>query len=219
VLSESNLLSSPYGIDVLDAGHLVVSSLNNGRIVSIALAGGAQTLIAETNGIVQPWGVAVHGTNLYVGDPGAQSVQKISAGRATSLWVTTDFPSGLAVEMNGNILAGANGVAGEVVRLDPQGKVLNTYSNALLTMVAGVEVSRIHVGPGNQVRLTIVLTPTNTVVVWWALSQTSWQLQATTNLPTSGSIWTDLSYQTNGATCCRIESPPAGNKFYRLKLP
>jgi len=54
VLSQSNLLSSPYGIDVLDACHLVVSSLNNARIVSIALADGAQTLIAETNGMVTP---------------------------------------------------------------------------------------------------------------------------------------------------------------------
>jgi hypothetical protein len=55
--------------------------------------------------------------------------------------------------------------------------------------------------------------------VWWALSETSWQLQATTNLVTTGSIWTDYSYQTNGATCYRIESPPGGNRFYRLHKP
>jgi hypothetical protein len=57
------------------------------------------------------------------------------------------------------------------------------------------------------------------VVVWWALSETSWRLQATAGLVTAGNTWTDLSYQTNGATCCRIESPPAGNKLYRLTLP
>jgi len=64
--------------------------------------------------------------------------------------------------------------------------------------------------------LWVALTPTNTVVVWWALSETSWQLQATTNLVTAGSIWREYSYQTNGATCFRIEPPPTGNRFYRL---
>ena len=59
----------------------------------------------------------------------------------------------------------------------------------------------------------------STVTVSWPLSETPWQLQATTNLVTAGSIWTEYSYQTNGATCYRIESPPAGNKFYRLKQP
>ena len=68
--------------------------------------------------------------------------------------------------------------------------------------------------------LTIALNPQlSTLTVSWPLSETSWQLQATTNLLTTGSIWTEYSYQTNGATCYRIESPPAGNKFYRLKQP
>jgi len=67
--------------------------------------------------------------------------------------------------------------------------------------------------------LWVALTPTNTVAVWWALSETPWQLQATTNLVTSGCIWAECSYYTNGATCCRIESPPLGNKFYRLQKP
>jgi hypothetical protein len=64
--------------------------------------------------------------------------------------------------------------------------------------------------------LSVARTSTNTVVVWWALSATSWQLQAATNLVTVGSIWTEHTYQTNGATCYRIESPPVGNRFYRL---
>ena len=67
--------------------------------------------------------------------------------------------------------------------------------------------------------LWVTLTPTNTVVVWWALPQTSWQLQATTNLSTTGSVWTECAYQTNGATCCRFESPPTGKRFYRLQRP
>jgi hypothetical protein len=68
--------------------------------------------------------------------------------------------------------------------------------------------------------LTITLNPQlSTITVSWALSETSWQLQATTNLVTTGSIWTEYAYQTNGATCCRIESPPNGNRFYRLHKP
>ena len=66
--------------------------------------------------------------------------------------------------------------------------------------------------------LWVASTPTNTVVVWWDLSDTSWRLQYRTNL-VAGTTWTDCSYQTNGAACCRLESPPAGNRFYRLKCP
>ena len=60
-------------------------------------------------------------------------------------------------------------------------------------------------------------TPTNTVCVSWAVSDTSWQLQATTNLVTTGSTWSGCAYVTNGANCVYIESPPLGNKFYRLR--
>jgi hypothetical protein len=67
--------------------------------------------------------------------------------------------------------------------------------------------------------LWVSLSSTNTVVVWWALSETSWVLQATTNLVTPSSIWTPRSYVTNGANCVYIESTPAGNCFYRLKQP
>jgi hypothetical protein len=68
--------------------------------------------------------------------------------------------------------------------------------------------------------LTITLnSQLSTITVSWALSETPWQLQATTNLVTTGSLWTECSYQTNGATCYRIESPPTGNKFYRLQRP
>jgi len=67
--------------------------------------------------------------------------------------------------------------------------------------------------------LWLALTPTNTALIWWALSPTSWRLQATTNLVSTGSFWTDCSYQTNGATCYRLESPPSGRRFYRLQWP
>ena len=67
--------------------------------------------------------------------------------------------------------------------------------------------------------LRAALTPTNTVVVWWPLSEASFPLQATTNLLPSGTTWTEQSHQTNGATCYRIESPPVGKRFYRLNAP
>ena len=67
--------------------------------------------------------------------------------------------------------------------------------------------------------LWVALTPTNTAIIWWTVSPTSWRLRATTNLAPTGAIWTDCSYQTNGATCYRLESPPTGNRFYRLQSP
>jgi hypothetical protein len=70
--------------------------------------------------------------------------------------------------------------------------------------------------PGAPWLTITVNSQLSTLTVSWPLSETSWQLQATTNLLTAGSIWTECSYQTNGATCCRTESPPIGSRFYRL---
>jgi hypothetical protein len=67
--------------------------------------------------------------------------------------------------------------------------------------------------------LWVMRTPTNSVVVWWALSETSWQLQTATNQAATGSVWTSRSYETNGANCVYTESPPSGNRFYRLYKP
>ena len=67
--------------------------------------------------------------------------------------------------------------------------------------------------------LWVALTPTNTAIIWWAVSPTSWRLQATTNLVPTGCFWTDCSHQTNGASCYRLESPPSGRRFYRLQSP
>ena len=67
--------------------------------------------------------------------------------------------------------------------------------------------------------LRVMRTTTNTVCVWWAVSPTNWQLQATTALVRTGSTWTACSYTTNGANCVYIESPPTGKRFYRLSNP
>jgi hypothetical protein len=66
-------------------------------------------------------------------------------------------------------------------------------------------------------RLWAMLTTTNTVCVWWPLSDTSWQLEVTTTLVPGGSVWTACAYVTNGGNCVYIQSPPAGKRFYRLK--
>jgi len=44
-------------------------------------------------------------------------------------------------------------------------------------------------------------------------------VQATTNLLSAGSVWADCPppYQTNAMSIYYIESPPTGEKFYRLK--
>jgi hypothetical protein len=65
--------------------------------------------------------------------------------------------------------------------------------------------------------LWVMLTTTNTVCVWWAVSPINWQLQATPNLAGANTVWAAYAYTTNGANCIYIESPPTGNKFYRLK--
>ena len=67
--------------------------------------------------------------------------------------------------------------------------------------------------------LWVTRTPTNTVCVWWTVSPINWQLQATTGLVSTGSTWKACSYTTNGANCVYIESPPVGNRFYRLRKP
>lgn len=75
-------------------------------------------------------------------------------------------------------------------------------------------------GPASP-SLSIVLTDTNSVVISWPLPATGWVLEATTNLETTGSIWTDIPspYQTNGPNLQFIEPAPSGNRFYRLHKP
>ena len=67
--------------------------------------------------------------------------------------------------------------------------------------------------------LQVALTPTNTVCVWWALTDPAWKLQSCPALVPSGSTWTGCSYHTNGPNCCYVEPVPTGRKYYRLKLP
>jgi hypothetical protein len=67
--------------------------------------------------------------------------------------------------------------------------------------------------------LWVARTSSNTVCVWWPVSNSSWQLQSTTALTGPTTVWTATAYTTNGANCVYIEAPPSGSKFYRLKQP
>jgi hypothetical protein len=67
-------------------------------------------------------------------------------------------------------------------------------------------------------QLWVARTTTNTVVVWWPVSEVNWQLQSATNLSDSPS-WTDIPppYTTNAANCYRVEPVTAAKRFYRLR--
>ena len=73
--------------------------------------------------------------------------------------------------------------------------------------------------PGAPLLAITLNSQPSTITVSWAVSATSWQLQATTNLVTSGSDWSACSYATNGANCVYVEPLPVGNRFYRLREP
>ncbi len=92
-----------------------------------------------------------------------------------------------------------------------------TMSGGTFTLTGGFWGAIAAVQPPGAPYLWIALTPTNTAIIWWELSTTPWRLQATTNLLPTGAVWADRAYYTNGATCYRLESPPSGRRFYRLK--
>ncbi len=74
--------------------------------------------------------------------------------------------------------------------------------------------------PGREFPLLAMsLTSSNAVVVWWPKAYGSWQLQETTNLASTGSVWIASSYVTNGLKFVHRESQPAASKFYRLYQP
>ncbi len=69
--------------------------------------------------------------------------------------------------------------------------------------------------------LLSVTRSNSTVIMTWPLPATGWLLHATTNLVTSGSVWTEIPppYQTSGVNLQFTEPSPAGNRFHRLFKP
>jgi len=67
--------------------------------------------------------------------------------------------------------------------------------------------------------LTIKLTTTNTALVYWPSPSTGFNLQVNTNLATTNWIAPVQTVNDNGTIKYILVSPPAGNRFYRLKSP
>ncbi len=70
--------------------------------------------------------------------------------------------------------------------------------------------------------LTITLNPQlSTINVSWPSPAEGWTLEYATVLTGGTSLWTQIPppYQTNASSLYFTESPPAGNRFYRLHKP
>jgi hypothetical protein len=65
----------------------------------------------------------------------------------------------------------------------------------------------------------IVLTSTNTAVVYWPSPSTGFSLQVNTDLTTGNWTAPGETVQDNGTIKYIIVNPPTGRKFYRLKYP
>lgn len=70
--------------------------------------------------------------------------------------------------------------------------------------------------------LSVEVTTTNTLVIWWPLvGFGDWVLEYTTNLNVGGSAWVEIPppYQTNGTDLQYTEPASVGTRFYRLHKP
>jgi hypothetical protein len=67
--------------------------------------------------------------------------------------------------------------------------------------------------------LGIKLTTPNTVMVYWPSLSTGFNPQVNTNLATTNWVTPAETVQDNGSFKYLLVSPPAGNRFYRLKNP
>jgi hypothetical protein len=141
--TQSNLLYTPVGIDMVDADHLVVACLLTNRLVSVSLADHSQSVILQGGGLDQPWGVAIGGTDIYLAGYDRKDIQRVSAGGVlTTIATVTGFPYGLGVGPDGNPVVGLKGAGEEVVRLTPAGVILRSYTGSLIRQATGVEVAR-----------------------------------------------------------------------------
>jgi hypothetical protein len=67
--------------------------------------------------------------------------------------------------------------------------------------------------------LKIELTATNTALVYWPSPSTGFNLEVNTTLATASWVTNSQSITDNGTIRYILVSPPAGNRFYRLKSP
>jgi hypothetical protein len=113
---------------------------------------------------------------------------------------------------------GVYSVSGTIGQPDASGAMSGAMSGEPYSVTGGFWALYAVQTPGAPY-LWVMRTTTNTICVWWAVSATNWQLQATTALVRTGSVWTACSYTTNGANCVYIQSAPTGKRFYRLWNP
>jgi hypothetical protein len=72
--------------------------------------------------------------------------------------------------------------------------------------------------PGAPV-LSILLTSTNSAMVYWPSPSTGFNLQQHTNLATTNWVAVSQTVSNNGTINFIIVNPPAGNRYYRLFKP
>ena len=67
--------------------------------------------------------------------------------------------------------------------------------------------------------INILLTPTNTAMVYWPSPSAGFELLQNTNLGTTNWATPSESITDNGTIKYIIVNPPNGNRFYRLRNP
>jgi len=67
--------------------------------------------------------------------------------------------------------------------------------------------------------LSILLTATNTAMIYWASPSLGYELLQNTNLGTTNWTTPPQSITDNGSIKYIIVNPPTGNRFYRLRNP
>ncbi|MGC8990756.1 MAG: hypothetical protein ACP5MD_11575, partial [Verrucomicrobiia bacterium] len=153
ILTQSDKLSLPTGIEFLDDNSLVVASFLNNAIVKIDLITGKQSVIAQGGvWIDHPWGLAVFGNQVYSGHYDSKQINSVTpdTGIITKVGVVPGFPYGFAVEPTGNLLIGAAASApGQndmLIRLSPEGSILANFDAGPRQQISGIVVSTVRVG-------------------------------------------------------------------------
>lgn len=157
LLSAKENLVGVNGIDLLDSRHLVVScsSAAVSRLVSVALDGGAQTVLASGGELDEPRGVAVQGTDVFTTSYDSKRLLRLSGGVVETVAHTPGFPYGIGIGPDGDIVVGSKGTADEVRVYAPDGTLLDSFSGGFIALAAGIDVSRIQVNPSTE--LTVFL--------------------------------------------------------------
>lgn len=141
LIAEGGELNRPVGLARWGNDHLVVCSLLNNRLVRVRISDGAQEVLAQgAHGLDQPWGVAVHGTDIYFTAYDRKEIQRWSDGQVSVLAAMDGFPYGLAAS-SGEIVVGLSGLGEAVARLSLSGSLLRSYRGGLIKQVTGIEIA------------------------------------------------------------------------------